>query len=151
MYKLSAQTSRSFRGSPHEQHPYTRMHVLKVQRSDARLQCCDRECLHDLPCRFCLDHDDFSEHFALPCLCCWLRADLQASQTWDGEHTSLLHFLRCDTSKFVKAFGRNSLLHLACSRQSFCDASLGHGPDGCLCFHWCHGDQHTTTADNHTL
>merc|ERR1719517_83313 len=123
----------------------TQLHVYNDVSTtlNTSFQCCYWESLDNLSRWLCFDFYDLAEDFSLASLCCWLGANFQPSQTWDGEDTSLLHVCCRHLCQLVKQSSSLCLLQITSSSQCFCDGTLGHSLNFCLhCFHgllhWCH-------------
>merc|ERR1719476_291089 len=101
--------------------------TIATTLSNALLQCCHGICFDDLLGGLGLDHDNLTENFPFACFCCWFRANLQPSQTWDSKHTSLLHLLRCDACKSIEQLGGDFLFQLAPTCQRLRKRSFRHG------------------------
>ena len=66
------------------------------------LQGGEGEGLDHFSCRFCFYHHHFSKDLPLPCFGCWLYSGFDFAEAWDCEHSSALHFLRCNFCEAVQ-------------------------------------------------
>jgi hypothetical protein len=70
----------------------------------------------------------------------WLRPGLEAAKSWNGEHTSLLHFLCCDGHEAGDHIGASLLLEAVLSRKRLRHGTLSHSLATGL--HGLHGRKH---------
>ena len=111
--------------------------------SNALLQSRYREGLYNPPRWLCLHSNQLAEDLPLPNLGRWLRAGLDLTGSWEREHASSLHLLRCHLCKAVEERRAHFLLELKLSRKCRCDPGLCHALRrlGVHCLHWWQHDR----------